>query len=100
MIHVKFFSFVILLSCFTFFSNTAMGSPSQVSSCVACHGSNGISPAPMWPNLASQKQMYLEKQLNDFKTGVRKDPIMGPIAQGLSSEDIKIVSKFYSQLKN
>ena len=67
--------------------------------CAACHGPAGISAIPMYPNLAGQKAAYLAKQLKDFKSGARKDPVMAPIAMGLSEEDIANISAFYASLK-
>ncbi|MDU0112380.1 cytochrome c [Psychrosphaera aquimarina] len=67
--------------------------------CAACHGANGISMIPMYPNLAGQKVAYLEKQLRDFKSGARKDPVMSAMAMPLSEEDIKNVSAYFASLK-
>jgi cytochrome c553 len=67
--------------------------------CAACHGAAGISAVPMYPNLAGQKEAYLAKQLKDFKAGKRKDPVMGPMAMGLSDEDIANISAYYASLK-
>lgn len=66
--------------------------------CAACHGANGISANPMWPNLAGQKDVYIVKQLNDFKSGARKDPVMAPMAAGLSDDDIANVAAYYASL--
>ncbi len=68
--------------------------------CAACHGSEGISDAPLWPNLAGQKKEYLAKQLKDFKAGTRKDPTMSPQAAALSDADIEELAKYFSGLKN
>jgi len=67
--------------------------------CAACHGAAGISAVPMYPNLAGQKEAYLAKQLKDFKSGARKDPVMAPMAMGLSDEDITNISAYYASLK-
>lgn len=67
--------------------------------CAACHGPTGISAIPMYPNLAGQKEAYLAKQLKDFKSGARKDPVMAPMAMGLSDEDIADISAFYASMK-
>jgi cytochrome c553 len=40
--------------------------------CIACHGPQGKSTNPLWPNLYGQKDQYLFKQLMEFKTGERK----------------------------
>ena len=66
--------------------------------CVACHGPAGISSNPLWPNLAGQQDQYLDKQMKAFRDGVRKDPVMAPMAAGLSDEDIANLAAYYSGL--
>lgn len=53
----------------------------------------------MYPNLAGQKEMYLAKQLKDFKSGTRKDPVMGAMAMPLSDADIANLAAYYASLK-
>lgn len=67
--------------------------------CAACHGAAGISAIPMYPNLAGQKAAYLAKQLKDFKSGTRKDPVMAPMAMPLTDADIANISAYYESLK-
>ena len=67
--------------------------------CAACHGASGVSISPMWPNLAGQQEAYLAKQLRDFKSGQRKDPVMGGLAKPLSDEDIANLAAYYASLK-
>ena len=67
--------------------------------CSACDGAEGVSAVPMYPNLAGQKEMYISKQLKDFKSGARKDPIMAPMAMALSDADIENISAYYASLK-
>jgi cytochrome c553 len=67
--------------------------------CVACHGVNGISPNPMWPNLAGQKEQYLIKQLTALRDGERQNELMTPIAMNLSDEDIENLAAHYSSLR-
>ena len=67
--------------------------------CVACHGADGISAIPMYPNLKGQHAQYLSKQLKDFKSGARKDPVMSPMAAPLSDQDIEDLSAYYASLK-
>ena len=66
--------------------------------CAACHGANGISNNPLWPNLKGQKEQYLIKALKDFRSGTRNDPSMSPMAKPLSDADIDNLAAFYSQL--
>lgn len=67
--------------------------------CAACHGPAGISPTPIWPNLAGQKEQYLIKQLKDFKAGKRKEPTMAPMVAALSDQDIEDLAAYFSGLK-
>ncbi len=67
--------------------------------CAACHGANGISAAPIWPNLAGQKDAYLEKQLKAFRDGTRSDPSMDAMAKMLTDEDIANLAAYFSSLK-
>jgi len=67
--------------------------------CSACHGASGISAIPMYPNLAGQKEMYLAKQLKDFKSGKRNDPTMKGMVAGLNDADIANLAAYYSSLK-
>lgn len=68
-------------------------------SCVACHGEKGVSNNALWPNLAGQKEAYLVKQMKDFRSGARKDPMMTSIVLPLSDEDIAALAKYYANLK-
>jgi len=67
--------------------------------CAACHGANGISANPLWPNLAGQKDQYMIKQIKAFKDGTRKDPLMTPQAAALSDQDIENLAAYFSSLK-
>jgi cytochrome c553 len=67
--------------------------------CGACHGPDGNSTNPMWPKLAGQHAPYLVKQLKDFKSGARKDPIMAPMAMPLSDQDMENLAAYYSSQK-
>lgn len=64
--------------------------------CAACHGPDGNSSSPTWPNLAGQHAEYLSKQLHDFRDGKRANPQMSPMAAQLSDEDIADLAAFYS----
>ncbi len=64
--------------------------------CQGCHGINGVSTNPTWPSLAGQQRSYLEKQLQAFRSGTRKNPVMNGLATGLSDQDIENLSAFYA----
>jgi len=67
--------------------------------CAACHGGTGASPNAEWPNLTGQKYAYLVQQLQAFKDGTRKDPVMTPIARQLSPEHASDLAAYFSGLK-
>jgi cytochrome c553 len=67
--------------------------------CAGCHGPEGVSTNPMWPSLAGQKEQYLAKQMRDFRDGKRHNPVMSPMAQGLSDQDIENLAAWYSSIK-
>jgi len=66
--------------------------------CAACHGGEGISPTPIWPNLAGQKEQYLVAQMKAFKDGTRQNAQMAPMVANLSDEDIANLAAFYASL--
>lgn len=66
--------------------------------CAACHGGAGISPTPIWPNLAGQKEQYLLAQLKAFKSGERQNASMSPMVANLSEEDMANIAAYYASL--
>jgi cytochrome c553 len=66
--------------------------------CAACHNMDGISTIADYPKLAGQYPDYLAKALRDYKSGVRKNPIMAGMAAGLSQKDIDDVAAYFASL--
>ena len=66
--------------------------------CAACHGQDGISITPTYPNLACQKEDYLISSLNAYKSGARQNALMSPMAASLSDADIENLAAYYSEL--
>lgn len=61
--------------------------------CMGCHGADGMGMAAAgFPRLAGLPAGYLSKQLADFRSGSRKNPIMEPLAKALSASEIQAVS--------
>ena len=67
--------------------------------CIGCHGPDGNSPNPLWPKLAGQSPSYIKKQIADFKSGARKDPVMGAQAAPLTDEEIANLAAYFSTQK-
>lgn len=63
--------------------------------CSACHGPNGNSTNPEWPRLAGQSAVYVAQQLRLFRSGMRNNPIMKPLAASLSDQDIDDLAVYY-----
>lgn len=88
----------VLMSSSAFAGDAAAGK-AKAAICAACHGATGISTVPLYPNLAGQKDLYLVKQLKDFKTGTRKDPVMAAMVMPLSDADIDNLAAYYSSMR-
>jgi cytochrome c553 len=71
----------------------------NVAACAACHGTNGISANPAWPNLAGQSKPYIVAALKAYKTGNRKNELMAGVAQGLSDAEIDAVAEHYASAR-
>ena len=62
--------------------------------CVSCHGAAGNSTIAANPKLAGQHENYLYKQLVDFTTPQRNQPVMSTYAKMLSDADKKNVAAY------
>jgi cytochrome c553 len=76
----------------------AVTAPPTVDACKACHGTQGVSRNPTFPNLAGQKAEYLEVQLKAFKAKDRKNDFMNAIAGQLNEDDIHKFALYWSSL--
>jgi cytochrome c553 len=78
---------------------SAEGGQAKAAPCVACHGVDGNSVNPLWPNLAGQHPQYIRRQLEAFKGGERQDPLMTPMAAPLSEQDMADLAAYYTGQK-
>ncbi len=67
--------------------------------CTSCHGEKGIPQDKVNPVIWGQNEGYLYLQLRDFKSGARKNDIMGPIAATLEKDDMKALAAYFAGLK-
>ncbi|NBU24138.1 MAG: cytochrome c4 [Gammaproteobacteria bacterium] len=65
--------------------------------CTACHGVNGNSVNPEWPNLAGQGTAYISEQLKLFRAGHRNNMVMYPMAVALTDDDIRDLAAYFSR---
>ena len=68
------------------------GEASYTAVCVACHNADGNASIAINPKLSQQHPEYLLKQLQEFKSGKRKDPVMQGMVAGLSDADMLNIS--------
>ena len=73
---------------------TQGGAQPAATACFACHGADGMGmPAAGFPRLAGLSADYLRKQLEDFRSGSRENPVMQPLAKALSEAEIQAVTR-------
>ena len=94
---------------------TAFSAPSQASepalndaikrgattahACEGCHGAHGEGMAAKgYPRLAGQAAGYLAKQLDDFASGRRTNPVMTPLAKSLTEQQRSDVASYFASL--
>lgn len=63
--------------------------------CAACHGYNGSSVGII-PSIAGNTEDYFIDTMDSFKSGERKSTVMGRLAKGYSSEEIKRMAEFFA----
>lgn len=68
--------------------------------CVSCHGAAGNSTISANPKLAGQHENYIYKQLVDFTTPQRNQPVMTTYAKMLSDADKKNVAAYLGAQKS
>ncbi len=74
----------------------AKGQEKATQVCAACHTADGSRGSPANPILQGQGADYLAKQLHEFKSGKRANPVMSGMAAPLTDDDIRNVSAFYA----
>lgn len=64
--------------------------------CAACHTFDGTRGTPANPIIAGQHPEYLVKQLQEFKSGKRKNAVMAGMAATLDDDGMRHVAAFYA----
>ncbi|PTY37907.1 hypothetical protein BGP77_15695 [Saccharospirillum sp. MSK14-1] len=98
---------ILSILCFVLFAQAALADGDidagrdKSRLCVGCHGVAGISNAPVYPNLAGQKEAYLVSALEAYKSRDRQGgnaAVMWSLAAGLSEADIRNLAAYYASL--
>lgn len=66
----------------------------NIMACVGCHGAAGNSTITQNPKLAGQHAEYVRKQLVDFTTPQRNNPVMSAISKSLTDADMKNLAAY------
>jgi len=72
--------------------------------CTTCHGQNGISVAPNYPNLARQNQRYLVNQVKDIIAKKRANKLTllmteHPVVISVRDEEIALIAAHMTSIK-
>lgn len=76
----------------------------QIPACAGCHGADGkglLAGVQANPSLGGQHRYYLRGQLQDWKSGTRRnspDGVMNTVARALSDADIEALADYLSGL--
>lgn len=96
----------LLLAVLVAMSGSAMAASGDASvgkkksvTCAACHGENGVSASPEFPNLAGQYADYLESSIRHYQNGKRKNPIMQAQVKDLKTKDIMDLAAYFASQK-
>ena len=76
----------------------ASAGQARSTTCTACHGAEGNSVNPLWPNIAGQHATYTVQTLKAFQEGKRQNALMSNQAIMLSEEDINNIAVYYEGL--
>ncbi|MCB1791715.1 MAG: cytochrome c [Gammaproteobacteria bacterium] len=64
--------------------------------CAGCHGADGNATVGANPRLAGQYESYLYRALTQYKSGARKDLLMGGMVANLSDQDMRDLAAWFS----
>ena len=67
-----------------------------IPACASCHGAAGNSTIVTNPRLAGQIGPYVHKQLVDFTTPGRQNPVMTPYAKALTDDEKRNIAAYLS----
>jgi sulfide dehydrogenase cytochrome subunit len=65
--------------------------------CAGCHGTKGVSMGPSIPTIAGMSSAYLVETMEGYKSGDIPSTIMGRLAKGYSSDEIKQMGEYFAK---
>lgn len=76
----------------------ANGPAGKAAACAGCHGGDGVSPNPEWPNLAGQHDAYLIDALKAYQSGARDNAMMAATAKTMSEAAMREIAAHFAAL--
>lgn len=79
-------------------ANAADDLEAKLQVCSSCHGASGVPSDPKtMPIIWGQTQVFLVKQLHDYRAGDRDNPIMAAMAKTLSQEELRPAAAYFEK---
>lgn len=85
---------IAAIAAFPAYGAAAVPAGAQV--CSSCHGANGKPATAATPIIWGQQANYLYKELHDYHSGARANPIMAPIVKSYSLKDLRAVADYFA----
>jgi len=64
--------------------------------CAGCHGYRGVSEGPGLPSIAGLDRRFLQKVMEEFRSGERPSSIMGRLAKGYDGAQTDTLARYFS----
>src|SRR5258708_27598425 len=72
--------------------------PAIAQTCVACHGSKGVSTINDTPSIAGQPDIFTQYQLVFMRDGGRQPGVMQAVVKNLTDDNIRDLGAYYATL--
>jgi cytochrome c553 len=91
------FAAAAVFAVFVLPANAADDIEAKAQGCGLCHGQNGEPTDPkIIPIIWGQQANYLYKELHDYRSGDRNNPIMSLIGQNIALEDLRKLAAYFA----
>jgi cytochrome c553 len=77
-------------------ANVRPGAALAAAVCAGCHGERGVSTSEDFPQLAGQSAIAIYKQLSDYRSGARVNPLMTPVAKQLTETQLAELAAYFA----
>ena len=81
------------------FAGDAAAGKARYQQCASCHGQAAQGMPNLGKKLADKDAAYIKKQIDAFKSGARKNPMMDAMAKTVTDADIENIAAYLATLK-